>query len=58
MILGAVVGSSEERAFVWQKELGMLDLNGASSTALGILLVQANAINNKGEDSREGNMMQ
>ena len=54
---GVVVGSSGERAFVWQKELGMLDLNGASSTALGILLVQANAINNKGEILAEGNMM-
>jgi probable HAF family extracellular repeat protein len=51
--MGAVVGSSTsslgDRAFIWSQEAGMRDLNSASSTALDVLFIQANAINNKGE---------
>ena len=50
---GTVVGSSDsasgDRAFVWKKQTGIMDLNDAGSSALGIVLVEAHAINRKGE---------
>ena len=50
---GTVVGSSDSasggHAFVWEKQTGIVDLNDAGSGALGIVLVEAHAINRKGE---------
>jgi len=51
--LGAVVGSSTsssgDRAFVWTKQGGMRDLNSAASAGLGVVFVQAHAVNYTGE---------
>ena len=51
--LGAVVGSSAsssgDHAFIWTKQTGMTDLNSAASAGLGVLLVEAHAINSTGE---------
>ncbi|PYL96538.1 MAG: hypothetical protein DME27_09530, partial [Verrucomicrobia bacterium] len=57
---GTVVGSSDsasgDRAFVWEKQTGIVDLNEAGSGALGIVLVEAHAINRKGEILAMGQM--
>ena len=51
--LGAVVGSSTiasgDHAFIWTRQAGMIDLNSTASADLGILLIEANAINSKGQ---------
>ncbi len=51
--MGAVVGSSTsssgDRAFIWTKQGGMRDLNSAASMTLGVVFVEAHAINNRGE---------
>jgi probable HAF family extracellular repeat protein len=50
---GAVVGSSAsssgDHAFIWTKQTGMTDLNSAASADLGVLFVEAHAINYTGE---------
>jgi probable HAF family extracellular repeat protein len=57
---GTVVGSSDsasgDHAFVWEKQTGIVDLNEAGSGALGIVLVEAHAINRKGEILAMGEM--
>jgi len=51
--LGSVVGSSTsasgDHAFIWTQQTGMIDLNNAATAALGVLFVEAHAINNTGE---------
>jgi probable HAF family extracellular repeat protein len=51
--LGDVVGSSGtssgDRAFIWTKEEGMRDLNNAASADLGVVFIEAHAINNIGQ---------
>jgi len=51
--LGAVVGSSTsssgDRAFIWTKQAGMRDLNSAASVTLGVMFVEAHAVNYTGE---------
>jgi len=51
--MGAVVGSSTsssgDRAFIWTQQEGMRDLNSAASVALGVVFVEAHAINSRGE---------
>ena len=54
--LGYVVGSSTssassytDHAFIWTKEAGMSDLNSAASAGLGVVFVEADAINYTGE---------
>lgn len=51
--LGEVVGSSgtssADRAFIWTKQEGMRDLNSAASADLGVIFVEAHAINNLGQ---------
>jgi probable HAF family extracellular repeat protein len=51
--MGAVVGSSTsssgDRAFIWTKQAGMRDLNSAASVTLGVVFVEAHAINNTGK---------
>jgi probable HAF family extracellular repeat protein len=50
---GAVVGSSTsssgDRAFIWTKQAGMRDLNSAASVTLGVVFVEAHAINYTGQ---------
>jgi probable HAF family extracellular repeat protein len=48
-VVGTCSGSSGERAFIWKPDAGMKDLNDAISTTLGVLLLEAHAINNKGQ---------
>ena len=57
VVVGSATGSSGDHAFVWQKQSGMLDLNGTGSTAVGILLVEAHAINGQGEILAMGKMI-
>jgi probable HAF family extracellular repeat protein len=49
----AVVGSSTsslgDRAFIWTKQAGMRDLNSAASMTLGVVFVEAHAINYTGQ---------
>jgi probable HAF family extracellular repeat protein len=51
--MGAVVGtstsSSGDRAFIWTKQAGMRDLNSAAPMSLGVVFVEAHAINNTGQ---------
>ena len=50
VVVGSSATSSGDHAFVWRKQTGMVDLNEAGSAAdLGVVLVEADAINNKGE---------
>jgi probable HAF family extracellular repeat protein len=59
---GVVVGSSEtlsgDHAFIWRKQTGMVDLNDTgSAAALAAVLIEANAINTKGEILAMGKMV-
>ena len=56
VVVGNSTSSSGDHAFVWQKQTGMLDLNETGSAALGILLVEAHAINGQGEILAMGRM--
>jgi len=51
--LGEVVGSSSsasgDHAFIWTRQTGMIDLNGADALNLGVVFVEAHAINYRGE---------
>jgi probable HAF family extracellular repeat protein len=50
---GQVIGSSTtpsgDRAFIWTNQEGMKDLNSAGSADLGVVFVEAHAINNLGQ---------
>jgi len=48
-VIGTSTSSSGERAFVWTREAGMQDLNDALMNAVGVVFVEAHAINNKGQ---------
>jgi len=48
-VVGTSASSSGDRAFIWTKQAGMTDLNDAASAGLGVLFVEAHAINNKGQ---------
>jgi len=48
-VVGTCSGSSGERAFIWTRDGGMKDLNDLISTTLGVLLLEAHSINNKGQ---------
>jgi probable HAF family extracellular repeat protein len=56
VVVGSSTTSSGEHAFVWQKQTGIADLNDAGSTVLGIVLVEAHAINGKGQILAMGKM--
>jgi probable HAF family extracellular repeat protein len=49
VVVGTSTSSSGDRAFVWTQRGGIQDLNAAISPNLGIILVEAHAINNEGE---------
>ena len=48
-IVGAFATATGDHAFVWTRETGMLDLNNVASLNSGVVLVEAHAINKKGE---------
>ena len=62
VVVGSFVSSSGDHAFVWKKQTGIMDLNDASSAALGVVLFEAHSINDKGQiiamgkNSNEGSM--
>jgi probable HAF family extracellular repeat protein len=55
-VVGASTTQSGDHAFVWNRQTGMLDLNDAASLAPGTVLVEAHAINRKGEILAMGGM--
>jgi len=55
-VVGASATLSVDHAFVWKRQTGMLDLNDAASLAHGTVLVDAHAINRKGEILAMGGM--
>lgn len=48
-VVGTSTSSSGERAFVWTRGAGIQDLNDALSSPVGVVFVEAHAINNKGQ---------
>lgn len=48
-VVGSSTGSSGDRAFIWTKEGGMRDLTSAAFVNLGVVFVEAHAINNRGQ---------
>jgi probable HAF family extracellular repeat protein len=48
-VVGSSTSSSGDRAFVWTSQGGIVDLNSASSADLGVVFIEAHAINAKGE---------
>jgi probable HAF family extracellular repeat protein len=57
IVVGSSARSSEDHAFVWKKQTGIIDLNDAgSAAALGVVLVEAHAINGKDEILAMGKM--
>ena len=58
---GEVVGSSGSasggHAFLWTKQTGMTDLNSAESVNLGVVFIEAHAINGKGAIIASGRVM-
>jgi probable HAF family extracellular repeat protein len=56
VVVGSSTSSSGDHAFVWEKQTGILDLNDTVSAALGIVLIEAHAINRKGQILAMGKM--
>jgi probable HAF family extracellular repeat protein len=48
-VVGSSTSSSGDRGFIWTRQEGMVDLNSASSADLGVVFIEAHAINSKGE---------
>src|SRR5205814_7000860 len=48
-IVGSSTSSSGDRAFIWTRQAGIVDLNSASSADLGVVFIEAHAINSRGE---------
>jgi len=48
-VVGSSTSSSGDHAFIWTKEGGMRDLNSATSVTLGVVFIEAHAINDKGQ---------
>jgi probable HAF family extracellular repeat protein len=49
VVVGSSTSSLGDRAFVWTKQAGMRDLNSAASVTLGVVFVEAHAMNNRGQ---------
>jgi probable HAF family extracellular repeat protein len=47
--VGTSTSSAGDRAFIWTKQAGMRDLNNVVSVSLGAVLVEAHAINARGQ---------
>ena len=48
-VVGSSTSSSGDHAFIWTKQAGMTDLNNAASAGLGVVFVEAHAINSTGQ---------
>jgi probable HAF family extracellular repeat protein len=48
-VVGSATTATGDRAFVWTKEAGIQDLNNEASPGLGVVLVEAHAINRSGQ---------
>jgi probable HAF family extracellular repeat protein len=48
-IVGTSTSSSGEHAFIWTKEMGIADLNSPASAAMGVIFIEAHAINRKSQ---------
>lgn len=58
---GTIVGAStsasgDDHAFVWKRQTGIVDLNNTRTSDLGMVLMEAHAINRRGEILAMGNM--
>ena len=49
VVVGSSTSSSGDHAFVWTRQTGIVDLNGADALNLGMVFIEAHAINSKGE---------
>jgi probable HAF family extracellular repeat protein len=49
VVVGSSTSSSGDRAFIWTRQAGMRDLNSQASAGLGIVFVEAHAINSTGQ---------
>jgi probable HAF family extracellular repeat protein len=49
VVVGTSTSASGDRAFVWTRDAGMRDLNTEASLPLGVVLLEAPAINNRGQ---------
>jgi probable HAF family extracellular repeat protein len=47
--VGSSTSSSGDHAFVWTRQTGIVDLNGADALNLGMVFIEADAINSKGK---------
>jgi len=57
-VVGSSTNESGDHAFIWTKQAGMVDLNNASTAALGIVLFEAHSINDKGQIIAMGGSVQ
>jgi probable HAF family extracellular repeat protein len=48
-VVGSWTTSTGDRAFVWTRQEGIRDLNSEASLPFGVVLVEAHAINNRGQ---------
>jgi probable HAF family extracellular repeat protein len=48
-VVGSSTTSSGDRAFIWTRQSGIRDLNSQASPGSGVVLVEAHAINNRGQ---------
>jgi probable HAF family extracellular repeat protein len=55
-VVGGSTSASGDHAFVWKKQTGIVDLNTTGPSDLGIVLMEAHAINRKGEILAMGKM--
>jgi probable HAF family extracellular repeat protein len=49
VVVGSSTSSSGDHAFVWTRQTGIVDLNGADALNLGMVFIEADAINSKGK---------
>jgi probable HAF family extracellular repeat protein len=55
-VVGSSTSSSGDRAFIWTRESGMIDLNSAASVPSGVVFVEAHAVNSGGDLLVSGKM--
>ena len=48
-VVGSSTSASGEHAFIWTERTGIVDLNSAASADLGVVFIEANAINLRGQ---------
>jgi len=55
-VVGGSTSASGDHAFVWKRQTGIVDLNNTGTSDLGMVLMEAHAINSKGEILAMGQM--